>query len=71
MHLHCFGYRGTSLVIRDAFRRFDEGYDDIKSGGYRDLSLNVEVFSPRNVDIRLPGKRNSNSRGARPVCSFR
>ncbi|KAJ1475269.1 hypothetical protein T484DRAFT_1829108, partial [Baffinella frigidus] len=23
--------------------RFDESYDDIKSGGYRDLSLNVEV----------------------------
>jgi hypothetical protein len=25
----------------------------------------------RKVDIRLPGKRNSNSRGARPVYSFR
>ena len=23
---------------------------------------------PRMVDIRLPGKRNSNSHGARPVC---
>ena len=25
---------------------------------------------PRKVDIRLPGKGNSNSRGARPVYSF-
>ena len=25
----------------------------------------------RKVDIRLPGKGNSNSRGARPVYSFR
>jgi len=25
------------------FRRFDESYDDNKSGGYRDLSLSVEV----------------------------
>ena len=26
---------------------------------------------PRAVDIRLPGKGNSHSRGARPVYSFR
>jgi len=26
------------------FRRFDESYDDEKSGGYRDLSLSVEVM---------------------------
>ena len=29
------------------------------------------VGGTRKVDIRLPGKGNSNSRGARPVYSFR
>ena len=30
--------------MNGAFRRFDESYDDNKSGGYRDLSLNIEVL---------------------------
>ena len=29
----------------------------------------VQVSSTRKVDIRLPGKGNSNSHGARPVFS--
>ena len=32
--------------------RFDEGYDDSQSGGYRDLSLSVEVSLP---DESAPG----------------
>ena len=31
----------------------------------------LQVSVARKVDIRLPGKGNSNSRGARPVYSFR
>jgi hypothetical protein len=34
-------------------------------------SVTCNSFSPRKVDTRLPGKGNSNSRGARPVYSFR
>ena len=32
---------------------------------------NGRVLRSRKVDIRLPGQGNSNSRGARPVYSFR
>jgi hypothetical protein len=37
--------------------RFDESYDDNKSGGYRDLSLSVEVVLPalRLISTGLPG----------------
>ena len=34
-----------SAKQRNPERRFDESYDDTKSGGYRDLSVNVEVLS--------------------------
>ena len=38
--------------------------------GEREILIdNLDVF--RKVHIRLPGKGNSNSRGARPVYSFR
>ena len=30
--------------MKHACRRFNESYDDNKSGGYRDLSLNIEVL---------------------------
>jgi len=30
--------------FRGMIRRFDESYDDNTSGGYRDLSLNIEVL---------------------------
>jgi hypothetical protein len=37
------------LIERCLYRRFDESYDDSQSGGYRDLSLSVEVST-------LPGR---------------
>ena len=35
------------------------------------LAIEYICRAPRKVDIRLPGKGKSNSRGARPVYSFR
>ena len=54
------------------FGRFDESYDDNKSGGYRDLSLNVEVLPralafvvivkhPENCHAFLEGPSPSNA----------
>ena len=36
-----------------------------------ELPTDLSTHSLRKVDIRLPGNGNSNSRGARPVYSFR
>ena len=37
------------------------------AGSVVTMDFDRAAHTPRNVDVRLPGKRNSNSHGARPV----
>ena len=53
------------LLIRISSGRFCGGVDFLK------LIDKHLCHISRKVDIRLPGRGNSNSRGARPVYSFR
>ena len=49
-----------------------EGVLTLPASLHHDIAQNaVSVTESGEVDIRLPGKGNSNSRGARPVYSFR
>ena len=46
IHLKALQTISTTKYAPFALDRFDLSYDDNRSGGYRDLSLNIEV-SPR------------------------
>ena len=59
------GYRVSSIVDEDG----DGILGPVPGGGVfqlRERRLRLDLI--RKVDVRLPGKGNSNSHGAMPVC---
>ena len=67
----CFGVQGSGFRVQGSGFKIQGSGFRIQGSGFSvqgsEFRVQGSPASPRNVNIRLPGKGNSNSHGVRPV----